>query len=67
VTMRRWGAMSAVGRDDGVAAEAGRAEWWRDGEGRGRMADGGGGFKAGRGWVRLGAVGQHRLRSSGVR
>jgi hypothetical protein len=50
-TMRRWGPLSAVGCGDDVAAEAGRAEWWRDGEGRGRMADGGGGFKVGRDWA----------------
>jgi hypothetical protein len=32
-TMRRWGPLSAVGHGDGVAAEAGWAELWRDGEG----------------------------------
>jgi hypothetical protein len=30
------------------------------------MADGGGGFKAGQGWARLGAVGQHRHGSGGA-
>jgi hypothetical protein len=66
VTMRHWGPLSAVGRSDDVAVEVEWAEWWRDGEGRGRMADGGGGFKVGQGWARLGAVGQHRPGSGGA-
>jgi hypothetical protein len=40
--MRHWGPLSAVGRGDDIATEAGQAEWWQDGEGHGRMADGGG-------------------------
>jgi hypothetical protein len=55
-----------VGRGNEVAAEAGRPEHWQDGEGRGRMADGGGDLKAGRGWARLRAVGQYRPRSGGA-
>jgi hypothetical protein len=42
VTMRHWGPLSVVGRSDDVTVEVEWAEWWRDGEGRGRMADGGG-------------------------
>jgi hypothetical protein len=33
MTMRRWGPLSAVGCGNGIAAEAGRAKWRRDGEG----------------------------------